>query len=279
MSVIRVSAPNRFTWHYNCLSYGEGKDAKASWHLIRPRFNDVPEVIMSHRVSFSNQHLKNSKTVKSANFHRDSFVGHHREALLSFDLESRRFMRGSANQLSNHTPELVQNLRDIPYWYAVCTYPRHEKAVTEQLEAKCIETFLPTLAIESRRKDRRAQIKMPAFPGYVFIRITKSERSAVFSAPGVVRILSYNGVPAPIDESEIEAVKLCLKRGATLAVRTLIDVGERVRVRSGMLEGVEGLVVRCKNERTLIVPVSLINQSIAVEVDADLLEPLNVLNN
>jgi len=184
-----------------------------------------------------------------------------------------------ANQSLNHTPELVPALKDISYWYAVYTYPRHEKVVTEQLEAKSIETFLPTFVTESRWTDRRVQIQTPAFPGYVFIRISKSERSKVFAIPGVVKILSYNGVPAPIDELEIEAVKLCLKRGATPAAHTFIEIGERVRVRSGILEGVEGLIVRCKNERRLIVPISLINQSIAVEVDADLLEPLDIQNN
>lgn len=184
-----------------------------------------------------------------------------------------------ANQLSSQPPILASPLRDIPYWYAVYTYPRHEKAVTEQLEAKYIETFLPTFVTESRWKDRRVQIQTPAFPRYVFVRSNKSERSKVFAVPGVVRILSYNGTPAPIDELEIEAVKLCLERGATLEAHTSIEIGEHVRVRSGMLEGVVGLVVRCKNARRLIVPISLINQSIAVEVDANLLEPLNAQNN
>lgn len=173
----------------------------------------------------------------------------------------------------NHTPELVPTLKYISYWYAVYTHPRHEKVVTEQLEAKCIETFLPTFVTESCWRDRRVRIQTPAFPGYVFIKINRSERSKVFAIPGVVRILSYNGVPAPIDELEIEAVKLCIKRGATPAAHTFIEIGERVRVKTGMLEGVEGLIMRCKNGRRLIVPISLINQSIAVEVDADLLEP------
>jgi transcription antitermination factor NusG len=88
-------------------------------------------------------------------------------------------------------------------------------------------------------------------------------------------MLSFNGTPAPIDDSEIEAVKLCLERGAALTPYPFIEVGDRVRVRSGVLEGLEGLISRCKNERRLIVPITLLNQSVAIEIDVQLLEPLS----
>jgi transcription antitermination factor NusG len=87
-------------------------------------------------------------------------------------------------------------------------------------------------------------------------------------------MLSYNGAPAPIDDSELEAVKLCLERGVAIEVQPFLEVGERVRVRSGVLMGVEGLISHSAKNRTLIVPISLINQSVAVEVDASLLELL-----
>jgi transcription antitermination factor NusG len=168
----------------------------------------------------------------------------------------------------------LQAVSYVPRWYAVYTYPRHEKVVTEQLELRSVEAFLPTFVIENRWKDRRVRIKTPVFPGYVFTRIKLSERSKVFNIPGVLRVLSFNGTPAPIDDSEIDAVKLCLERGGTLKPHPFIEVGERVRVRSGILEGLEGLVTRCKNDRILILPISLINQSVAIKIDAQLLEPL-----
>ena len=183
-------------------------------------------------------------------------------------------MSCQANPLPSHIPVPLQAVSDVHRWYAVYTYPRHEKVVTEQLQSQSVEAFLPTFVIESRWKDRRVRIKTPVFPGYVFTRIKLAERSKVFNIPGVLRILSFNGVPAPIDDSEIDAVKLCLERGGILKPHPFIEVGERVRVRSGMLEGLEGLVTRCKNDRILILPIALINQSVAVEVDADLLEPL-----
>jgi transcription antitermination factor NusG len=184
-----------------------------------------------------------------------------------------------AEPLSKYTPTPDPALCDPSRWYAVYTYPRHEKAVTEQLESKAVEAFLPTFVTESRWKDRRVRIKTPVFPGYVFTRINLCERSKVFTVPGVIRMLSFNGTPAPIEDSEIEAVRLCLERGTIVEPYPFLEVGDRVRVRSGVLEGLEGLISRCKNERRLIVPISLINQSVAVEIDVQLLEPLGARRN
>jgi transcription antitermination factor NusG len=179
-----------------------------------------------------------------------------------------------AESLLNCTPFLNRASSHIR-WYAAYTYPRHEKTVMKQLESKSIEAFLPLFLIENRWKDRRVQIQNPLFPGYVFTRINLSERNRVLAIPGVIRMLSFNGLPAPIDDSEIEAVRLCMERGAGLEPHPFLEIGDRVRVRSGVLEGVEGLISRCKDERRLIVPISLINQSVAVEIDVQLLEPLD----
>jgi transcription antitermination factor NusG len=158
-------------------------------------------------------------------------------------------------------------------WYAVYTNARHENAVADHLMSKEIEVFLPTITVVRSWKDRKTKLQTPAFPSYVFTKICLSERGRVISVPGVVRILSFNGVPARLDEAEIENIRLCHRRGALMEARPLFGVGERVRVRSGPLEGLEGFVSRCKDERRLIVPLSHINQSLAVQVDIDLLEP------
>jgi transcription antitermination factor NusG len=158
------------------------------------------------------------------------------------------------------------------HWYAVYTNARHENAVADHLMSKEIEVFLPTITVVRSWKDRKTKLQTPAFPSYVFTKICLSERGRVISVPGVVRILSFNGVPARLDEAEIENIRLCHRRGALMEARPLFGVGERVRVRSGPLEGLEGFVSRCKDERRLIVPLSHINQSLAVQVDIDLLE-------
>lgn len=162
------------------------------------------------------------------------------------------------------------------HWYAVYTYSRHEKSVKDYLDAKEIEVFLPTVVVESRWKDRNMHLALPAFPGYVFVRIAPGERGKVLSAPGVVRILSFNGAPAPINQNEIESLRLCLDRNGPLKPHPFLEVGERVRVRSGALEGLEGLVARKKGACRLILSIALIHQSVAVEIDARLLETLRV---
>jgi transcription antitermination factor NusG len=175
---------------------------------------------------------------------------------------------------------LVNCMSSMPYlstegahWYAVYTNARHEKVVADHLMSKEIEVFLPTITVVRSWKDRKMKLQTPAFPSYVFTKICVSERGRVISVPGVVRILSFNGLPARLDEAEIENIRLCHRRGALMESRPLFRVGDRVRVKSGVLEGLEGFVSRCKDDRRLIVPLSHINQSLAVQVDIDLLEP------
>jgi transcription antitermination factor NusG len=162
-------------------------------------------------------------------------------------------------------------------WYAVYTYSRHEKAVKACLDAKAMEVFLPTVTVQSRWKDRNMRLDLPAFPGYVFVRFPVEERNKVLAAPGVVRILSFNGVPAPIGRAEIDALRLCLETcGPILEPHPFLEVGERVRVRAGSLQGLEGWITRKKGACRLVLSIALIHQSVAVEVDASLLEILPV---
>lgn len=156
-------------------------------------------------------------------------------------------------------------------WYAVYTYPRHEKAVATHLEERICEVFLPMYTTVSRRKDRHAHITCPLFPGYVFTRINVAKRVVVMSTPSVVRIVSFNGMPTPIPDSEIDAVRQCLA-GGNVVPHPFLEVGERVRVRGGLFEGVEGIVIRHKNQCKLVVSLGLIGQSLALEISVEQLE-------
>lgn len=164
------------------------------------------------------------------------------------------------------------------HWLAVYTQPRHERTVRDHLEAKAIEVFLPIAIERSQWKDRRATLEVPAFPSYVFVRTPLHQRAPVLSTPGVVRILSFSGKPVSIDAAEIEALRLCQLDGARLEPHPFAAVGERVRVRAGALEGMEGVVIRQKSGLRLVLSVSLIHQSVAVEVEAGLLEPAQASN-
>ncbi|WP_263383693.1 transcription termination/antitermination protein NusG [Granulicella arctica] len=163
---------------------------------------------------------------------------------------------------------------EVRGWYAVYTYPKHEARVAKELSSREITNFLPTFVTTSRWKDRTVQLATPLFPGYVFAQIEPAERSKILMTNGVVRILSYNGKPALIPDSEIDAIKLCLRTGSARSVVGPIAVGERVRVRSGPLAGLEGFISRSKTSRLLLVPISLLHQSVSIEVDAELIEIL-----
>ena len=153
-------------------------------------------------------------------------------------------------------------------WYAVYTYPRHEKVVATQLEQKAVEIFLPTFCVMSRWKDRRARVACPLFPGYLFTRIDLRDRIRIVSTPSVIRIVSFNGAPAPISDQEIDAVRVCLA-GGNIQPHPFIAVGERVRVRSGPFEGVSGVVIRRTNQCKLVVSIGLIHQSFALEISPE----------
>ena len=170
-------------------------------------------------------------------------------------------------------------VHDTPLWYVAYTYPRHEKAVADQVQLRSVETFLPTYEVKSQWKDRRVRLELPLFAGYVFTRMIARERAKVLSVPSVIRILSYQGAPVPVSEAEIDALRMCIANGAKLQPHPYIVVGDRVRVRNGPFEGLEGIVVRKSNNCSLVVSLSLIHQSVSLEVepkDLENIKPLKV---
>jgi len=174
---------------------------------------------------------------------------------------------------------VAANMVDVPRWYVAYTYPRHEKAVADQVQLRSVETFLPTYTIKSQWKDRQVLLEQPLFAGYVFTRMTVRERVKVLSVPSVIRILSYRGMPVPVSDTEIDAMRLCVARGGRLEPHPYVAVGDRVRVRDGAFEGLEGIVVRKSNKCRLVVSLSLIHQSVSLEVapeDLEVVKPVNV---
>src|SRR6266436_9535632 len=163
---------------------------------------------------------------------------------------------------------------DQPEWYAAYTNARHEKRVTEYLSGRLVECYLPSYRSVRRWQDRRKEIELPLFPGYVFVKIAYRSRMQVLTAPGVVQIVSFDGKPAPIRDDEIET----LRRGTSstnLEPHPYLKVGRRVRVRSGPLSGMEGILIRRKDGFRLVLSIDLIMRSVAIEVDESDVEPVN----
>ena len=157
-------------------------------------------------------------------------------------------------------------------WYALYTFPRHEKLIVEQIERRRFSCFLPLYRSVRRWKDRRKEVDLVLFPGYVFVRMAIERRLQVLQLPGVVRLVSFNGQPAALPAEEIEALQERLASGARVEPHPYLRVGRRVRVRSGAMEGLEGIVVRRKDSCRVVFSIDLIRRSVAVEVDESDLE-------
>lgn len=151
-------------------------------------------------------------------------------------------------------------------WYAAYTNARHEKYVAKQLEDRRIDNFLPTYHSVRRWKDRRKELELPLFPGYVFVHVAGKERLRVLQVPGVVRFVSFNGRPAALDNAEIESLKKTAVSGIDTEPHPYLKVGRQVRIKHGPLAGMTGILVRKKDKFRLVISVDLIMRSIAAEV-------------
>lgn len=151
-------------------------------------------------------------------------------------------------------------------WYAVQTWPQYEKKVTAEFQRKDVETFLPLLSSKRQWSDRRRIVQVPLFPSYVFVRIAPgpSARIPVVRTNGVGGFVGVRGIGVPIPDSEIESVRLLLARGVTFQQHPFLNVGRRVRVRGGSLDGVEGILLAKNDDLSLVVSVQIIQRSVSI---------------
>jgi transcription antitermination factor NusG len=159
-------------------------------------------------------------------------------------------------------------------WYAAHVCSRHEKQVLSQLQERRVTSFLPVYRSVRRWKDRRKELELVLFPGYVFVQIDLKDRLRVLQLPSVVRFVSFNGQPAPLGDNEIEVLSKGLASGIRAEPHPYLKVGNRVRVVSGPLEGAEGILVRRKDKFRVVLSIDIIMRSVAVEVDEADIQPL-----
>ena len=157
-------------------------------------------------------------------------------------------------------------------WYALYTAPRHEKRVADQISQRGIDCFLPLYRSVRRWKDRRKELALALFPGYVFVQMELQNRLRVLQLPGAVRLVTFNGQPAVLPEQEIENLRARLSGAGNVEPHPYLSVGRRVRVCSGPLQGLEGIIVRSKDRCRVVLSIHLIMRSVAVEVDEGDLE-------
>jgi len=161
-----------------------------------------------------------------------------------------------------------------PLWYAIYTSPRHEKRVSEHLAHRRVDCFLPLFRSVHRWKNGcKVQVELPLFPGYVFVNIPRSERVRVLDVPGVLSFVGPKSEPARLSDFEIETLRSGLHLQKFEPYRGLA-IGRRVRIKRGALQGLEGTLIRNAKSLRIVLTVDLIQQSVAVELDADAVELL-----
>lgn len=160
-----------------------------------------------------------------------------------------------------------------PRWYAVYTWAHHEKRVAEQMGQRQIRGFLPLYRSIHRWKDRRKEIEMALFPSYVFVHLALKDRLRVLEIPGVVNIVSSGGKPTPLADREIESFQRGVDGGVRMEPHPYLQVGRRVRVRTGPMAGLEGILVRRKEGFRLVVSIEILMRAVAVEIDEADVEP------
>ena len=153
-------------------------------------------------------------------------------------------------------------------WYAVWTRSRAEKAVHDQIGAKGLEVFLPTVTRWSRWKDRRKRVDWPLFPGYCFARFDPRHPLPVLTCNGVASIVSFDGKLAAVADAEVEGIRRLVTSGLQYDPCPFLNEGSRVEVVHGPLKGVVGLLVKKGPNARLVLSVDLISSAVAVTVDA-----------
>ncbi len=166
--------------------------------------------------------------------------------------------------------------QDLLRWYALHTRARHEKAIERRLREQGMETFVPTTMEVHRWSDRKKKVEVPLFSCYVFIRCALSarDRTLVHGVESVHGFVGSRGSSLPIPDEQIEGIQRVLAQTAPWRSYPFLKAGQRVRVRGGAMDGVEGVFLAENGDHSLIISVDAIQRSMAVRIDGYDVEPV-----
>ncbi len=165
-------------------------------------------------------------------------------------------------------PLAASTLEDCS-WYAIQTRIRFEKQVAVQLRSKEIEVFLPLIRQMHRWSDRRQQVDVPLFPGYGFVHLCLDpvSRLRVLQTAGVAGFVSFNGEAIRVPRKQIEDIQQILAKDVPCTLYPFLQAGQKVRIRGGCLDGLEGILADCKSDKTLLISVEAIERTLAIHVE------------
>ena len=162
------------------------------------------------------------------------------------------------------------------FWYVLHTKSRFENVVNEGLIKKSIEVFLPKVQVRSKRRDRKALIRVPLFPGYLFVKtdLSPNEHIEIVKTAGAVRLIGSKDGPIPVPLDTVESLKIMVQANHPVLTGTHFKKGDRVMVVSGPFTGVTGTFVRYKGKGRVVVMIEALGQYAGVDVDEEDIEIL-----
>jgi len=158
-------------------------------------------------------------------------------------------------------------------WYALQVRSRKENHVASQIIGQGYECFLPTCTSIRKWSDRVKELEQPLFPGYLFCRFDFQDRRPLITTPGVLQIVGSARTAIPVSDEEIRALQLVVSSGVSKQPWLYLEVGQRVRVNYGALAGLEGILVSSRGNHRVVLSVTLLQRSVAMEVDSAWLTP------
>jgi transcription antitermination factor NusG len=165
----------------------------------------------------------------------------------------------------------TDNLR----WFALQVRTRWESSTAVLLSGKGYQTLLPTYQTKKRWNGKVKQMNAPLFPGYVFCQFDALKRLPILVTPGVISVVGRGRVPFPVNDLEIAAIQTIVTSGFQAEPWPYLEVGQKIRIEGDSLSGLEGILIQFKGNNRIVVSVSLLRRSVALEIDRDCVRPVS----
>jgi transcription antitermination factor NusG len=162
-------------------------------------------------------------------------------------------------------------------WFALQVKSRWEGSTAQFLSGKGYETFLPQYLLRKSWSGKRREVMAPLFPGYIFCQFDAQKRLPILVTPGVVAVVGRGRIPVPVEDSEIAAIQTVVSSGFHAEPWPYLEIGQKIRIEdeslNSSLNGLEGILINFKGRQRIVVSVSLLRRSVALEIDRSRVRP------